>query len=370
MGYNKNKWSTGEVVTADKMNYLFTGETSFSSHVFEIKDDDGNIVFAVTDNGEIITKGFNSGSTSNSIAFPHYNVIGSPKPYVTSLDDVGNISVFSDVDALYAAYDELVTAYPLLFQKNNDLGYDASGTYAIRHYTLGMLNPTITTDRVGEGTNLWSDTAYPRKRILINGNIHGWSERYCCYGCYLLIKEILESAEDWAMFIKNNIILEIVPEPNPWGYANKSANNSKGYNLNRTYFDNIQAENQILIDLIEDLIPKGLVGTIDFHNTTNGTGYFVAKPTYTRWDYYAVLTAQLESITHDSFKELNGSDKTNFFHLWDATGNEGQLHQYADYKGLLGCTFEVGGTYAEDGALLSKMLGANIISAFATYEGN
>lgn len=370
---DKYIWSTGEVVTSEKMNLmaaLAVENTKYSDDAIEFADSNGNIALAVSSQGDIVTKNFNSSKLKFSMAFPHYNVIGSPHPYVSDLDASG-LAVFSNVDAIYKAYDALVTAHPLLFKRNDDLGMDASNTYAIRHYTLGMINPKITADRAGMNANQWNDIIYPRKRILINGNIHGWSEAYCCLGCYLMVKEILESTEEWAMFIKNNVVLEIIPEPNPWGYNNKTSNNSAGLNLNRTYFTSVQPENQCIINLIEDMIPKGLSGVIDFHNTGDSTpGYFVAKPSYTHWNYYAILTSQLESITHEAFKTIHGSDLTNFYHLWDATGNEGQLHQFADYKGLLGCTFEIGSTYGVKGSLLSKTIGINIINAFATYEGD
>ena len=313
----------------------------------------------------------NSGGSSSDLAFPPYNTIGSPHQYVTDWDDKGKIVPFANVEEIYAAYDELLEKYPRYFKRNEDIGTDASGAYAIRHYTLGMLNPSVTSDRAGETENLWSDEAYPRRRILLNGNIHGWSERYACYGAYLTVKEILESHDEWAMFIKNNLVLEVVPSPNPWGYDNKTSTNINGNNLNRTYFNDIQSENQALINLIDRLILVGLCGIIDYHNTGDSTpGYLVAKPSYSHWSYYAVLTAQLEAIAHDSFLYLEGSDRDNFFHLWDATGNNGQLHQYADYKGLLGCTFEVGSKYGINGAILSKMLAINIINAFGTYVGN
>ena len=313
---------------------------------------------------------FEDEGSSDEIKYPHYNVIGSPHIYITDWEDKDKLSVFPDVNSIYSAYDELVNKYPRYFKRNEDIGIDASGEHAIRHYTLGMINPQITEDREGETDNLWNDTAYPRRRVLLNCNIHGWYERYACYGGYLTVKEILESTEEWALFIKNNLILEIIPEPNPWGYNNKTSSNYNGHNLNRTYFNNIQPENVAIMDLIEKLKSQGLIGIIDYHNTGDSTsGYLVSKPSYKRWSYYAVLTSQLEAICHDSFLVLEGQDQDNFFHLWDATGNEGQLHHYADHMDLLGCTFEVGSKYGTNGAILSKMLAINLINAFGTYEG-
>lgn len=340
MIYEKHIWETGEVVTADNMNRMENGVVSALSSLSK---------------------------SSPTSTFSHYNVLGSPDTYAPNTVDDTGLTPFETVQEIYAAYDALVEQHPRLFKRNNDLGYDASGTYEIRHYTLGMTNLEI----INKANELYSfpETEFPRRRILLDGNIHGYNEKYCVYGCYLLVKEILESTEKWAMFLKNNIIFEIVPQPNPWGFANKTSTNSNGSNLNRCFFSNIQAENQCLIDLIADLKPKGLVGVIDFHNTFDGSScLFCAKNTYAHWSYYGMLTAQLESLLHNTFKLAEGKDKDVYVRGWNNQGSTGQLHQYLDSVGLLGCSLEIGNHLGVKGSIMSKVVGANVASSFATYE--
>lgn len=375
------KWSNGEVVTAEKMNRIYTGEVTDTNHIFEIKDEADNVAFAINSDGHIITKSFNSSkiiqssnsSSTAAVRYPHYSTIGSPHIYTCPIDTNG-IEIFANTAAIYEAFDALAAAHPRMFKDNGSLGKDASGQFDIKHYTLGFQNPKITSDRNGTQTNQWSETAIPRRRIFINGNIHSWIERHCCYGLYLLCKDILESTEPWAMFIKNNIVLEIVPQPNPWGYDNKTNVNSKGLNLNRTYLTNIQPENQCLITLIESFIPKGLVGVIDLHNTGDSNpGYGIGKPSQPHWAFNNRLVTQLEPIVHDMYKEAYGSDRTVFYHMWNYEGQSGingLMHDYAEGKNLLCFTLEVATSLAEKGCLLTKALTANVINAMATYEGN
>lgn len=304
----------------------------------------------------------------------HYNVIGSPVPYIVQSipdADVENINVFASLTDLYEAYDALVTAHPAWFSKESDLGMDESETYYIRHYCLRYQNPTVNTQRDLTGTDSWSDTTFKPRRIIINMGVHP-NEAPSMLGGYLAIKAILESNEPWAQFIKTNFILDIVPCLNPYGLANGQKENVNNLNLNRTYFEDIQAENQCMIDLVQELKPIGLIGIIDLHNCSDGRGYLVGKHNYKKWKYYAVLTQQIAALTYNAMASVYGDRDLHFF-LWDST-DDGQLHQYADAQGLLGCTFEIPTALASQmvkrkkGALLSKIITINLINAFGTYE--
>jgi hypothetical protein len=324
-------------------------------------------------NGHIKTKNFDSKSALNRIdalenkRADGYDYIGHPSIYIPNSLDTTELSLFPTLQSIYDAYDELCAQYPLWFKREEDIGLDESETYPMRHYTLRMQNPLITNDRAGNNENLWDDSLYKYKRIIVQASIHS-DERYSTLGCYLAIKDILESQEDWAVFIKSNFIIDLLPCSNPWGAANGwSSVNVNGYNLNRTYFNNIQAENQNIIDLIQELKPKGLIAVIDCHNTGTGDGYFVAKPTYKYWDYYAVLTQKIQASLYDFTNQVFGTTRLNHFHLWDATGNNGQLHQYADSQGLLGCTFEVKMSAGLQGSILTNAYIINLIQNFGTY---
>ena len=298
-----------------------------------------------------------------------YNVVGSPIPFIPTIDTTG-LSVFNNLTDLYNAFDALATAHPDWFKKETNLGMDASNTYEIRHYTLRFQHPLITNDRAGDGTNLWDDTKYKYRRIIVNMGIHA-TEKYSVLGGYLAIKAILESNDPSAKFIKDNFVIDVIPSSNPWGLMNNSSKNANDYNLNRTFFENVQAENTAIINLIAALKPKGLVGVIDLHNTglgdSGGNSYFVAKPTYKFWDYYAVLVQQLQALLYDFTETMFGNDRDNHFHLWDGSANSGQLHQYADSQGLLGGTVEVSSGQGVTGSFLTEAQVVNLINAFGTF---
>ena len=148
-------------------------DVQYDINALEIKDVNNNIVLAVNEWGDILTKNFDSSLINSSgVKFPHYNTIGSPRPYITNWNDKDKIVIFENVAEIYAAYDELAARYPRYFKRNEDLGKDTSGIYPIAHYTLGLTNPKITIDRAGIHKNLWSDEEYPRRRILLSCNIH------------------------------------------------------------------------------------------------------------------------------------------------------------------------------------------------------
>lgn len=331
---------------------------------FEITDPEGNVIMRI-ENGHIKTKRFDS-----SRICP---LLGSPSVYLPAYSDTAP-SLLGGVSEVYAAYEALAAAYPMYFTSNGAIGTDASGTYEVRHYTLGFNQPRISTDRDAGDPNLWSDTAYKRRRLLITSGCHP-TEQPSMLGCYQAVSEILESGDPWAMFIKNNLVLDIVPLINPWGLAQSTVKdvNANGKNVNRTYFSDIQQENTNIINLITDLMPKGLVGVIDCHNGAwyDNDGYFVSKSAYKRWDYYCVLSQQISSMANGLFEQAFGTVK-NHFHMWDASANSGQLHEYANGLGLLACTFEVrnkltqGGVLFTKGAQITRTILINIINAFGT----
>lgn len=329
----------------------------------EIVDEKNNVILRV-EKGNIYTKYFSS-------VIPQ---VGTPLLYAPVYID-SSPSLMGGVNDVYAAYESLATTYPSFFMSNGVIGMDSSGTYEVRHYTLGFKLARVSTNRNASDPNLWSDETYKRKRLLITSGCHP-TEQPSILGCYQAISEILSSNEPWAMFIKSNYILDIVPLINPWGLAQTPAtdNNANGENVNRTYYTDVQQENTNIINLIAELKPKGLVGVIDCHNGAyyDNDGYFVSKPSYPEWNFYVTMSQQLSAAADYLFQAVFGGVK-NHFHVWDASANSGQLHEYANNNGLLGCTFEVrnkltlGGALYSKGAQLTKMLLINLINAFGTH---
>lgn len=314
--------------------------------------------------------------SGNAITFTHYNCVGSPMPYYVSSESSYDFTV--TLDAVNNKFDEFVSTYPDIIAREDDIGYDQSGTYAMRHYVIKPMKPAIFSTRSDEfisddSNNTWSDynKDYGFRRLLLTMGMHGGGEKEAIKGTIAAIEDLLSSSEDWAMFIKNNFIIDIVPCINPWGLVNNSSNNSSGINLNRDFKNLTQQEAVNMKSLIDDLVKKGLIGVIDTHNTTvGGDGYWVTKKSYKYYDDYVRMSQQLNRAVTPLFKSLYGDNTYNgvHFYLWNYGLSEtGQMHEYADSLGLLAVSCEarnnVDKTY-----LATKMLVPNIIMMFGTFE--
>ena len=331
-----------------------------SDNTLNIGDSSGNVLLGIDSMGKI---------TSKSIKlFPR---IGSPINYIPNDIESGG-TVFDNVESLYSAFDDLVVNNPRWIKRESDIGLDESGDYTMRHYTVCNQYASICSDRAGDNTNQWNDNLYQRRRILINLSVHS-NEKYATLAGFLMIKEIIESNDDWAMFIKCNTVLDIVPCCNPYGLDNNSAYNVNGVNLNRGYDEDETAEQEVknMKSLINNLLQKGLIGIIDFHNTGVGEAYIIARKDYTRFSWFAVLTQSIEALLGAAFSDVfSSSQHTNHMHLWtyESEANSiGQLHWYANKIGILGTTIEVSLGAGTKGSRLEKAIGINLINSYINY---
>lgn len=358
----------------DSESAVLPSGNSIGNTDLDITDEQGNVLLRLGE-GHVKTKYFDSANIKTDI-FKRTNFVGSPSLYLP--DYVSEDPVLFDNSAeVYAAYDELAVLYPQYFSAKGSIGMDESGTYDVNLYQLGWQNRKITNQRDGSGTNTYSETTQKPIRLLVCAGAHP-NETPSIYGCWWGIKSILESNEPWAVWIKSNLILDIVPLMQPWGLNNEHVqNNANDVNINRTYFSNRQQENINMINLITDLMGKGLKGVIDCHNTgnTDNDGYLVSKPTYSYWYWYTELAQNISAMTNPLFEAVFGTTK-NHFHCWDSSEFDGQLHDYVNSLGLLGCTFEIrkwlynGSTTAPKPivAQLTRVILINIINAFATFN--
>lgn len=314
-----------------------------------------------------------------------YPIIGSPRIYHSA--PTVNETPFTDVASVYDAWDGLVTAHPDWIARKADIGNDQSDTFAIRHYEFGWQHRDANTSRTRSGTNYWNDKRMKVRRILLNLGTHA-NEGGALLAGYLSIKEIIESTEEWAQFIKANFIIDVIPLLNPWGFENKGASgygretNSDGVNINRDFNAlapvkdyGQQAETIACIGLIQSLIPLGLIGCIDLHNTggmgVNDQSYLVSNSKYEFYELYARLAMQIQGMMYDTLNAYFNSVGEHF-HMWDTIGESGatgQLHWYMDKIGLLGVTCEVApatGTGYQKAAQISKDYCINLIQTFGT----
>lgn len=303
-----------------------------------------------------------------------YNTIGSPELYnQASLEDTKDLRLYDTISSWYEAWDNLAAQYPDWLKREDDIGKDESAKYDMRHYTLRMQHPMVTADRQGNRENKWDDSLFKYRHILINMGMHT-DEKYAMLGSFLAIKNLLESNENWARFIKNNFVLDIIPCACPWGlennYNGEYGLNVNGVNINRDFANKSAVETRNIIGLVEKLLPLGLVGIIDTHNTGVGEGYFVCKKTYTHYNYYCLLTQMVNANLYHLFAQVFGNERKNHFHTWNyesEASSTGQFHWYADQIGVLGCTMEIAMTAGFKGSLLTKSVLLNLITSFGTH---
>ena len=324
--------------------------------------------------GFIKTLNDNSETDNSDRKFETYNTIGSPELYnQTSLEDTKDFRLYDTISSWYEAWDNLAIQYSDWLKREDDIGKDESGKYEMRHYTLRMQHPMVTADRQGNGENKWDDSLYKYRHILINIGMHT-DEKYAMLGSFLAIKNLLESNENWARFIKNNFVLDIIPCACPWGlennYNGEYGLNVNGVNINRDFANKSAAETRNIIGLVEKLLPLGLVGIIDTHNTGLGDGYFVCKKTYTHYNYYCLLTQMVNANLYHLFAQVFTNGRKSHFHTWNyesEASSIGQFHWYADQIGVLGCTMEIAIAAGFKGSLLTKSVLLNLITSFGTY---
>ncbi|GEM_PF-4606364 len=167
-------------------------------------------------------KGFHEPIQNANFRIPYGNVTstysGRKLPELNTL----YTSIEVNLNAFYALYDDLTTAYPT-YVKKTTLGSDKDGN-PIHQYQFNAPDvPTVAATSM-------------KPKIIIMSNIHGW-EKACTYVLYQSLKEI---CEQW----QNNESLEalrwganiiVVPVINPSGFISLDRKNSNGVDLERNF---------------------------------------------------------------------------------------------------------------------------------------
>ena len=185
-------------------------------------------------------------------------------------EDTGN--VLQDdltLSELYEGYDNLCALYPKYIKRLGNLGTD-SGSNEIRQYQIGFNNQFY---QIGEGNypeksanNLWSTLPLYNK-ILVNAGTHG-DEKAPCWATMLAIKDLIESTNEWAMYIKSNATILLCPSLNPTGFQNRTRANANGVDINRDITELTQPESQAWkawIDANTDAIAYIDMHGVDFY---------------------------------------------------------------------------------------------------------
>ena len=382
-GYILSTYKDGHIQTKNFDSAKIGVEVaSLTDADLDIKDENGNTL-AQFIGGGIRTKNFDS---SDAVFAQAYPIIGSPQVYHAPVNAIsqqtadfvsGHFWGTGSVAYLYGLYDALVTAHPFWFHKETNIGMDQSDTFEMRHYTIRVDDPMLVEDRKNTPyVNVYSDTDFKPRRILLTMGMHAGNktggEPWSLYGGYLAVKAILEGTDEWAMFIKRNFVIDIVPCINPWAMeVGLDARNSRNVNINRNFRTKTEQETKNMVALIQDLIPKGLVAVLDTHNSGkhDQIGFMVSKPYYKSYRYTVLMTQSLKPIVRDMVEAINAVDSsfiddTSFFcfNYVDESDAVGQLHEYADSLGLMASTIEC--VNEPPSWLVTQTLVVNILSAY------
>lgn len=262
-----------------------------------------------------------------------YKFIGSPSVYRSASTGTGTVSI--DYENLCTLYDQLALDYPSIFTREENFG-TATGDYELRRYSIAFTPKVFGSS---SSVNLWDENLMGRRRIFVCAGVHG-DECASTYGVYLSIKEIIESNDDWAVFIKSNFIVDVCPCLNPWGLDHNDRENGNNVDINRDFDDLSQPESQAFASLLQSL--PNLYAVIDNHNTVAKYGYLVSGETYKYKYHYSMVSAQLASALHSNFATLYNNTALFPYEGHQITDSTGQTHWYVNnVLGIYGVTSEV-----------------------------
>ena len=235
-------------------------------------------------------------------------------------------SMFNALVADYAGYAE-----------SHQMGLASDGETMMYYYTF---NPPTGEDNA---TN-------KRPKIIISAGQHGF-EKTANYGVYHFIKDILENWESNSFldYVRNHVILIVMPMLNPWGHDNDKYVNANGVNLNRNWDTQAwsqggspgdttyggaspldQPETQYASAVILDNLDA--LWLMDFHN--NGQVAPRAANSYL-WHSFGLVT-----YSDPYFAKAVNAAK---FHVDETTG-----HLYKDYPDR--CDYVVSGHFTDNNA--------------------
>ena len=217
------------------------------------------------------------------------------------------------ISQLYGEYDKLCTSYPNFIKRLEDLGTDASGEYEIRQYSIGFNNAWVVNGEAGmvdkeNPTNLWGNQYNDFKKIIINTGTHG-DEKAPCWATMLAIKDLLNSTEGWAMYIKSSFNILLCPALNPYGFHNRTLANYNEVNINRDVDDETQPETKAWKKWIND--NKDAVGYIDMHGVDFYHPFFEIAQTSSEEDkkLYATLAAKFAAAFYQNWNDYLGESQ-------------------------------------------------------------
>lgn len=281
----------------------------------------------------------------------HKSLFGSQQFYLSAAtaDEETKLNT-KTLAELYAIYDGLCTNYPEIIRRLPDLGMDASNTYAIREYEVSLANKLVYEGEVALSgdldiehlTNLWSD-AMENPVIGLQIGIHG-NEKAPTWGAALAIKDIIESNDDYATFIKSNFTLRIIPCANPWGFENNIRRNSNNVDINRDFNSPSEDETVAIANWLYDLVGKASL-IIAVHGTTGYYAYYEVNGKSPYYDVFCNQCARFTTAVQNNWSAFYGTDKAPYCYTVKTTYS-GTMGELQNRIGIAGYTLETPQNYA------------------------
>lgn len=177
----------------------------------------------------------------------------------------------SDCGVVYDIYDALVEKHPEFVTKRV-LG-TAFG-WELNAYTVASPLPENT-----------SNFSIPRIKICLVSSIHGY-EQGCAWTAAHFFRLMLETDDPELMFLRRNVVFEVIPVANPSGFSKNARCNDNGVDLNRNFEKDFvydmdrsskywggeapcsEKETQLIMHFIREHTDAQAV--IDYHNIAKG----------------------------------------------------------------------------------------------------
>lgn len=182
------------------------------------------------------------------------------------------------VDDIYGIYNSLITNNPLWIREESPIGTATlDNTLEIKHYVVGYQKHFLTYDYVNVETSsnnkIYDDNGvnHDMPHIIIDAGIHG-DEKAAVLGLAKAIEEIVTSTEPWAMYIKTNFIIDVIPIVSPYTFNAGTRYMQSPYtdvnDPNRDYDTFTWNESKAMKDFVRVVNARCF---IDCHNLNNAT---------------------------------------------------------------------------------------------------
>ena len=144
---------------------------------------------------------------------------------------------------IHGLYDALVTNHGEAFERLSDILENDGSDNEIRLYRLGYKNFgglfTGYDFENAAANGYYADAndggrSHGKKRILLDAGVHG-DEKAAVYGLYYFCKSVLESNDPWAVYIKSNYVIDVIPIVSTKNYKDNSRTGSDTIDPNRNF---------------------------------------------------------------------------------------------------------------------------------------